>query len=143
MRRGVEPRHSGLAAAALAVCLAMLLAGCDAVLGPLDSPGPTPIHSGVRGIVLISPTCAVVRAAASPCIEPYVAQLVILDSEGSVVSTVTSGSDGRFEIPLAPGDYTIQPVPGGEPLPNAPAVSVSVVDDSYTDVEVDYDTGIR
>jgi hypothetical protein len=132
-----------LAAVLLVACLAVVPAGCDAVLGPADSPGPTAIHSGVRGIVLISPTCPVVTSSASPCIKPYVARLVITDTNGAIITTVTSGADGHFEVPLAPGDYTIQPVPGGDPLPNAQAVFVSVVDDSYADVEVDYDTGIR
>ena len=147
MRRGVEPRHSVLVALALAACLAVVLAGCDAVLGPGDSPGPTPIHSGVRGIVLINQTCGVLKPGASPCppptLEPYVARLVILDDNGAVVTSVTSAADGRFEVLLAPGDYVIQPVPGGDPLPQAPAVSVTVVDDNYADVEVDYDTEVR
>ena len=147
MRRGVEPRHSALVVLALAACLAVVLAGCDAVLGPGDSPGPTPIHSGVRGIVLINQTCGVLKPGASPCppptLEPYVARLVILDGNGAVVSSVTSGADGRFEALLGPGRLHHPARPRRDPLPNALAVSVTVVDDSYADVEVDYDTEVR
>jgi len=132
-----------IVAALLAACVAVLLAGCDAVLGPPDSPGATAITSGISGIVLLGPTCPVVKTGASPCLEPYVARLVITDGDGNVVTSVTSGEDGHFEVALPPGDYSIQPVPGGDPLPNAQAVFVSVVADSYTDVEVDYDTGVR
>jgi hypothetical protein len=126
-----------------ALCL-MAAGGCDQLVpGSRPSPSPTPITSGIRGIVLLGPTCPVVRAAASPCLEPYSARLVIMDGNGLVVTEVTSGSDGRFEVALAPGEYTLVPAPAGDPFPNAKPASVSVTADEYTEVEIDYDTGIR
>ena len=89
-----------------------MLGGCQAILDPEVSPSPTPspILSGIRGVVHLGPMCEDATRA-SPCIEPYSAELVILDAKDDVVARVTSGTDGRFEVTLPPGIYTIQPVP--------------------------------
>jgi hypothetical protein len=130
---------------ALAALLgALVLAGCE-VFGPevTPSPAPTPILSGVRGTVLIGPTCAGATRA-NPCTEPYEADLVFLDATDQVVARVRSGPDGRFEVPLGPGTYLIQPVsPTEDPFPFGKAVSVTVGEEEYTEVGIDYDTGMR
>lgn len=126
--------------------LALTLAGCQAILDPehTPSPAPTPVLSGIRGIVHLGPTCEDATRA-SPCIEPYRADLVILDADDEVVARVTSGADGRFEVTLPPGVYTIQPVPpaNGDLFPNGDPISVVVGEEEYTEIGVDYDTGIR
>jgi hypothetical protein len=128
----------------IAALATLLLAGCE-VFGPevTASPVPTPILSGVRGIVLIGPTCAGATRA-NPCTEPYEADLVFLDASDQVVARVRSGPDGRFEVPLAPGTYLIQPVsPSEDPFPFGQAVSVTVGEEEYTEVGIDFDTGMR
>ncbi len=124
----------------------VLVAGVIA-LGGCGPGGPTPVpslplDSGIRGFVQLGPTCPVVTRDV-PCTTPYVAVLVILDMDDGEVARVTSGADGRFEVLLAPGEYTIAPTPGGDPLPSAPPQAVSVVAASFTEVEINYDTGIR
>ncbi len=124
----------------------VLVAGVIA-LGGCGPGGPTPepslpLDSGIRGFVQLGPTCPVVTRDV-PCTTPYVAVLVILDMDDGEVARVTSGADGRFEVLLAPGEYTIAPTPGGDPLPSAPPQAVSVVAASFTEVEINYDTGIR
>lgn len=135
-------RLAGVALAALAA--SVVIVGCkDLVPGPTPSPSPTPISSGIRGIVLLGPTCAVVVAGASPCLEPYEARLVVMDEDENVLGEMRSGADGRFEMALSPGEYTVVPAPGGDPFPNAKPTSVSVTDGEYTEIEIDYDTGVR
>lgn len=129
--------RAGLSAALFAV---IVLAACGPG-GP--SPVPSaPLDSGIRGFVRLGPTCPV-ETRDVPCTTPYVAVLVILDADDREVARVTSGEDGRFEVLLPPGEYTIAPTPGGDPLPSAPPQSVSVVAGSFTEIEINYDTGIR
>ncbi len=109
--------------------------------GPSAVPS-APLDSGIRGFVQLGPTCPV-ETRDVPCTTPYVAVLVILDRDQREVARVTSGEDGRFEVFLAPGEYTIAPTPGGDPLPSAAPQAVSVVAGSFAEVEINYDTGIR
>jgi len=128
-----------------ALAAAFLLSGC-AVFDPEEtpSPPPSPVISGIRGTVLLGPTCeGATRADA--CTEPYAARLIILDADGTPVGEASSGADGLFEIVLPPGVYTIQPVPpeGDALFPVAFPVSVVVGEEEWTEVGIDYDTGIR
>ncbi len=135
---GLRDRLSALLAMSSAALL--VLAAC----GP-GGPSPVPsasLDSGIRGFVQLGPTCPV-ETRDVPCTTPYVAVLVILDLEQREVARVTSGADGRFEVFLPPGEYTIAPTPGGDPLPSAPPQAVSVVAGSFAEVEINYDTGIR
>lgn len=126
-------------------CLGLLVAAglvVSACAPPSDqrptspSVGPT----GIAGIVLVGPECRR-PTEASPCLVAYQARLVVLDPDGAVVGETTSGLDGTFRIELPPGDYVIQPAPGGDPFPRAEARSITVVAGEMSDVEIDYERG--
>lgn len=125
--------------ALLAVALGVLVAACDVPLPPAPSPSPSTARSGVRGMVLIGTPCA--SPGAATCFGPYVARLVILDADGAVVGETRSAASGAFEVQLPPGVYTIAPEPGGDPYPDAPLQSVSVVEGDMAEVEIRYDPG--
>lgn len=125
---------------ALAVLGASLVA-CDPA-APETSTEPSEGPSGIVGIVLVGPECRR-PSEASPCLVPHEARLVILDPEGRVVGEVTSGPDGTFRIELPPGEYVVQPSPGGDPFPRAEARSVTVVAGEMSEVEIDYERGRR
>ncbi|MFN8619811.1 MAG: hypothetical protein U0869_11500 [Chloroflexota bacterium] len=135
-----------LLAVPLLLGLTGLLAGCQAILDPPDTPVPSAsaTDSGIAGVVHLGPTCEGATRA-SPCIEVYSAALQFLDSEDDLVGELTSATDGSFRITLPPGIYTIQPVPpeNGDQFPVAQPLSVVVGEDEYTQVEITYDTGIR
>lgn len=121
--------------------LVCLVAGCDTLLPP-PTPSPSPLISGIAGVILLGPTCEH-PTAREPCLEPYAAKLVVFDTNGQVVTQVTSASDGRFQVTLPVGDYVLQPAPGGDPFPRAEAQSVSVLPGEMTQVEIDYEARDR
>ncbi len=125
-------------------CLTMFVIGCSEI--GIQIPTATP-PSGIRGTVVLGPTCPGSTDPGAddpvPCLTPYAASLVILDSEGGRVQSITSGNDGKFQVDLAPGDYVVTPVPGTDPYPIAQPVSVTVAAGDFVDVEINYDTGIR
>jgi hypothetical protein len=122
------------------VLVAALLLGCGS-FGATSAP-TVPLDSGIRGTVQLGPTCPV-QDRDVPCVTPYVAVLVILDSDQREVARVSSGVDGAFQVALAPGDYTVTPTPGGDPFPTAAPQAVTVLPGAFTEIEVNYDTGIR
>jgi hypothetical protein len=138
-RLRLRPRLPGPLALLLGAAIG--LAACSPSSGGqggLASDGP----SGITGIVLVGPECRT-PTEASPCLAPYEARLVILDPDGSLVGEVTSGPDGTFRIELPPGDYVVQPAPGGDPFPRAEARTVTVVAGELSEVEIDYERGRR
>ena len=121
-----------------------VVSGCSEIGINLDTPPPP---SGIRGLVLLGPTCPVEASPGEnepvPCLTPYAATLVVLDSENVNVANVTSGSDGRFSVDVPPGEYIVTPESGTDSYPIANPVSVTVVAGQYAEIQVNYDTGIR
>ena len=127
-----------LIARLLAVLLVVAACGPG---GPSAVPS-APLDSGIRGFVQLGPTCPV-ETRDVPCTTPYVAVLVILDLDDREVTRISSNDEGLFQVLLPPGEYTVAPTPGGDSLPSAPPQAVSVVAGSFTEIEINYDTGIR
>jgi hypothetical protein len=124
--------------------LVVVLAGCSEIGIPIETPVAP---SGIRGRVLLGPTCPVESTPGAndpvPCVTPYSADLVILDADGARVTRVTSAADGTFEVNVEPGDYVVTPSTGADTYPIAQPVSVTVSPGQYVSIEINYDTGIR
>ena len=87
--------------------------------GPAEQASQTPVApAGVRGTVLLCPGPPEPESTAQPCNTPFKAQLAVLDGDGKVVTRVTSGDDGRFQLTRPPGEYTLAPQ-NGDPYPTA------------------------
>jgi hypothetical protein len=129
--------------ALVVVLLALLVIGCSEIGIPVETPLAP---SGIRGTVLLGPTCPVSATPGDdnpvPCVTPYAASLVVLDSESAVVARISSGPDGKFAVNLLPGEYVVTPATGSDTYPIAQPVSVTVPAGTYVDVEINYDTGI-
>jgi hypothetical protein len=68
----------------------------------------------------------------------------VLDSENNIVARFESDENGNFEVALAPGEYTVVPGPSAPILfPEQQTKAVTVPEDGFADVFLEFDTGIR
>ena len=103
---------------------------------------PTPRGSGIEGQVLLGPMCPVVQEG-QPCPDqPYQATLTVRSLDGLQVAQFQTDAQGRFQVPLVPGEYILHPEsPNG--LPFAGDQSFTVQTGSFTRITIHYDSGIR
>jgi hypothetical protein len=124
---------------AIPLALVLLLVGtsCSLVTG---MGGGQDANSGIRGVVLLGPMCPVERIG-SPCPDrPFAAVVRVSGPQGE--ATVRSGSDGRFQIALAPGRYTLR-ASGSSSIQTSKPVEIRVVSGRWTTATVPVDSGIR
>jgi hypothetical protein len=100
--------------------------------------------SGIRGTVLLGPTCPV-ETVESPCPDRPLGDVEIrVLRGGDVVATVRSDGEGRFAVALDPGRYEVQAVvEEGGPGMSAKPVDVLVKNGVFNEVNVPVDSGIR
>lgn len=73
------------------------------------------------------------------CLIPFASRTIeVVDSNGNLVATVVSEMDGRFNLILTPGTYTLVPGPGGGVNPSAISVEVTVASGVTSEVTIDY-----
>jgi hypothetical protein len=98
--------------------------------------------SGIRGVVMIGPTCPVVLAG-SPCPDqPWHGTVQGFNLAGALIRDTSTDENGAFELPLEPGTYDLVAArPNG--LGNAERTRITVRADSYLRVTVRVDSGIR
>jgi hypothetical protein len=108
--------------------------------------GPIPVPedgtSGIQGTVTLGPLQPVSREG-EPNERPYEATVAVRTADGSrEVTRFRSGADGRFHVSLSPSDYLLVPL-AGDPFPTAPSQMVTVGKGGFSQVIIQYDTGIR
>jgi hypothetical protein len=101
-------------------------------------------NSGVEGQSLIGPMCPVMRID-QPCPdEPYETMLIIQDANGNDLQEIQTDAEGKFRAALPPGDYILHPLtPDDMPLPYAGDVAFTVFENQFTQLVINYDSGIR
>jgi hypothetical protein len=97
--------------------------------------------SGIRGMVTLGPIHPVERPSVKNY-RPYQANITVLNQAGETVTTFQSGTDGKFQIKLKLGIYTLRPE-AGTPYPRAAEQTVIVSKGKFTEVCINYDSGIR
>ena len=118
------------------VLVAVVLAACGSDVGAEDA------TSGIRGQALAGPQCPV-EVAGSPCPDlPWQGTVIATAATSGEESTVTTDAEGRFEFTLDPGTYEVTIAPGSSP-PTAETQTVVVEADSFTEIVIAVDTGIR
>ena len=119
----------------LAGVLILVLATCSIY-------SPTPRGSGMQGQVLLGPMCPVVQPGQECPDQPYQATLTVKTPDGVQIAQFQTDADGHFNIPLVPGNYILHPEsPNG--IPFAGDQSFVVETGNYTQITVNYDSGIR
>lgn len=111
----------------------------------IPTPGILPYTSGVRGIVMLGPTCPVERIPPDPaCADKPFATTITVHRSGASATFAKGESDasGRFSISLPPGEYTLS-AGSGSMLPRCAPTDASVGSTGYTSVSISCDTGIR
>ena len=112
------------------------------VLATCSVYNPTPRGSGIEGQVLIGPMCPVVQEGQECPDQPYQATLTIQSRTGIQILQFQTDEEGRFRVPLAPGEYVLHPEsPNG--IPSAGDQTFLVETGRYTQLSVSYDSGIR
>lgn len=107
--------------------------------------GILPFQSGVRGTVLLGPTCPVERIPPDPmCADrPYETSIFVYRAGASALfAQGTSDAAGVFQFALPPGDYVLK-AGGASMLPRCSPASVTVGPSGYATTTVFCDTGIR
>jgi len=102
--------------------------------------------AGIEGQVFLGPMCPVVQIGLPCPDQPFQATIIIWNAERTTrIRTVTTDQEGRFRVPLNPGDYYLDPQPTepGQPLPAPIPQTVTVLPDQFVQITVEYDTGIR
>ena len=75
--------------------------------------------------------------------QPYAGMVVVSSPLGLEVTRFTANEDGTFHVPLPPGVYTLTPLSGQNGLPHALPEQVTVPANTFVNVDISYDTGIR
>ena len=104
-----------------------------------------PYTSGVRGTVLLGPTCPVVRDPPDPgCANrPYATAIAVYRANSASPFIIgNSDIDGTFEFSLPPGSYTLA-ASSGSTFPRCSEINVTVSPDAYAIAVIFCDTGIR
>jgi hypothetical protein len=114
--------------------LILLLATCSAE--------PASTTSGIEGQVFIGPVCPVVQEGQECPDQPYQATLVVNNSNGREIVKVQTDAEGRFKIPLDPGEYILHPE-SPNVMPYASEQILVVEEGKFTQITVTYDSGIR
>ena len=112
----------------------LILATCSAK--------PQTTDSGIEGQVFIGPICPVVQVGQECPDQPYQAILTVNSLEGERIAQVQTDEEGRFKIPLKPGEYILHPE-SPNALPFAQEQEFKVEDGKFTRLTVNYDSGIR
>lgn len=141
---GCIERHTWTYAVAPDGAVTLLSEGGDPI--PADVlPVPSTGATGITGRATAGPICPVERPGDAACAPRPVAgaEIVVTDASGAEVGKVTTLPDGSFALELPAGDYTVQgqSVDGLMGAPDRLSVTVRV--GALSDIDLQYDTGIR
>ncbi len=112
------------------------------LLATCSSKESAPADNGVEGQVLIGPMCPVVQEGQECPDQPYQAVLTVNSLDGRKIAQVQTDEQGRFRIPLETGQYILHPE-SPNALPHAVEQTFIVESGRFTQVVVNYDSGIR
>ena len=103
---------------------------------------PVALKTGLTGTVMRGPVTPVCQVNV-PCDAPFAASFEVRQNTRRV-ATFRSDAEGRFTVRLAPGTYVLVPAEDAPLMqPSAQAKTVEVGAEGLTEVQLQFDTGIR
>jgi hypothetical protein len=119
------------------------LAGLSQDLVRPTSITPQSQESGIRGQVLIGPTCPGPIPVDGECPDkPLQTEIVILDHSGQLAAKIQTDAQGRFSVALEPGTYQLRVQ--NEMGMRLPAVQTVTLERGHiAQVDIQVDSGIR
>lgn len=101
------------------------------------------VHTGVQGVVTLSPTCSGAQSEGAACSGPFAAAQVSLQTpEGRLVATSTTSATGHFRLLAPAGDYRLRVLTPIKIL-RCPARWVQVPTTGFVSADIDCDSGMR
>lgn len=129
--------------------LAVLLSACLPTPQPsgnqiMDNEIVTPqsIDSGIEGTVTIGPMCPVMQENVPCPDQAFQAAFTVFTSAGIKVVEFQTDEQGYFHVNLTPGDYVLH-LESPKPMRIAKDMPFNVAEDTYTLLDIKYDSGIR
>lgn len=120
-------------------------AKCPTFSQPTSTEGILPYNSGIKGEVMLGPTCPVIQNPPDPnCADkPYETLVTVFRKADPVHAFAITKSDksGMFSFSLPPGEYVLGA--GESNLPRCNHTDVTVYSEGYTQADISCDTGIR
>lgn len=119
--------------------------GLVACSGPAATATGAP-NTGIRGTATAGPVCPVERIPPDPSCAPRPvvgATILIRDGSGAQVAVAISSAAGAYFVALPPGQYVVDPQPVQGLMGTAPKQAATVAAGAITEIQLDYDTGIR
>jgi hypothetical protein len=121
-------------------------ATAESPIAPTASPKPPPPPvapvggSGVQGST-VTRRCPV--ETEPPCVATPVSTHIVVTDANTTVATVDTGANGRFQIALKPGHYTVTATAIGTPIVRPASTTVTVIAGRYAPLTLMMDSGIR
>ena len=96
-------------------------------------------------MTVVDTGCPVLPAGSTCPQTPLPARVVVLDAGTQErVAEVRSGADGLFEVEVPPGRYELRGENlTGTPVPVALPISATVSTGRFTEVRIEFDSGVR
>lgn len=128
----------------IGLMIVLAATGCERAADHATDAGRLPA-SGISGLTVVDIGCPTLTTASSCPTQPIGARLQFTRQDSGVaVVELQTADDGTFTVELPPGRYQILPSNlDGAPLPSAEPLAVDVVDGQFTQLTIQFDSGIR
>ena len=100
-------------------------------------------ETGIEGVVTIGPIRPGPAVEGMPNSAPLMNTTFVVENEKGMVTSFTTGDQGRFRVSLAPGHYTVFLKRKKQGIGNYGPFDVDVVVGRMTKVQWECDTGMR
>ncbi len=105
--------------------------------------GDTGSATGVKGAETVSPAAPGPQRLGASGTAPFAGKEIhLFDPTGALAGSALTAPDGRFEIRVAPGAYSLRVATKGA-FPRCPPASVAVREGILSTVEIRCDSGMR